>query len=148
MAIQLKRKGGASPTKRTRAPKAKNKLAPRVARTRNGGTMTEAQFFQKLRGALRSAFRWWKPMSMALDNSKRVHKGLNKKLKYEYQCALCTVYYARTSVEIDHIVPCGTLRSFEDVASFIERLTPEDPKAFQVLCKACHLKKTNEERGK
>jgi 5-methylcytosine-specific restriction endonuclease McrA len=138
MAIVLRRRGGV----------VKKKQATRVPRTRNGGTMTEAQYFQKLRSALRSAFRWWTPMKMALDSSKRNSRSLNRKIKFEYQCAICTNWFARTSVEVDHIIPCGSLRGYEDVATFIERLTPEDPKAFQVLCKACHLKKTNEERVK
>ncbi len=86
-------------------------------------------------------------MALALEKAKRPARSLNKKIRFEYQCAICENYYVRTKVEVDHIVPCGSLKSYQDVAIFIERLTPEDVSAFQVLCKECHLKKTNEERS-
>jgi hypothetical protein len=49
-------------------------------------------------------------------------------------------------VQVDHVEPCGSLRNEGEIAGFLERLTPESPKAFQVLCKACHGKKTLAER--
>ena len=35
---------------------------PRIARTRNAGTMTESMFWSMLRSALRQKSRWWKPI--------------------------------------------------------------------------------------
>ena len=120
---------------------------PKIQRTRNGGTMTEAEFFAAIRSALRKRFRGWKPMRQALLNARRPAQN-NKRLKYEYQCAECKGWFAEADVHIDHIVPCGSLRSFEDLPGFAARLTAEDPTAFQVLCKkVCHHKKTQDERS-
>jgi 5-methylcytosine-specific restriction endonuclease McrA len=65
--------------------------------------------------------------------------------KYEYQCASCNKWFKATDVQIDHIVPCGSLRSYNDLPIFVERLFCE-PDGLQVLCKPCHQEKTNEER--
>lgn len=123
-------------------------MAKKAVRTRNAGTLTEAQYFQKLRHALRRAFRWWIPMKLALKAAERKSQSLNRRLKFEYQCAHCKNWFPRKEVEIDHIIPCGTLSSLEDIAMFITKLTPEDPSAYQVLCtKICHYKKTQDERS-
>jgi len=47
--------------------------------------------------------------------------------------------------QVDHIVSCGSLRSFEDLPGFTERLLCE-ASGLQIVCKACHQAKTNEER--
>lgn len=85
-------------------------------------------------------------MKEAKDSARRAYKGKNKRQKWEYQCASCDKWFAGKEVQIDHIIPCGSLRSNEDIVPFIERLTAEDVSAFQVLCKPCHKIKTAEER--
>lgn len=113
-----------------------------VPRTRNLGTMTEVEFFGKIRSALRKAFRFWKPMNVALEAASRPNQSANPRLKKEYQCAKCKNWFARKDVEIDHIEECGSLMSLSDIPIFIERLTKEDVKAYQVLCKHDHKEKT------
>lgn len=66
--------------------------------------------------------------------------------KWEYQCASCRKWYKDKDTQIDHVVPCGSLKRLEDIAGFVERMTPESVDAFQVLCKGCHSTKTQEER--
>ena len=117
-----------------------------MPRTRNGGQWTDAMFYSAIRSALRARFRFWKPATEALALASRPSQSKNKRLKKEYRCAACGKWFPRKDVEIDHVEPCGSLRSLEDVASFIERLTPEDPKAFQIVCKPCHKRKTQAER--
>lgn len=122
------------------------KRVSKVVKTRNAGTMTESQYFSKIRSLLRSGFRYYKPMTIALDNASRPYKGLNKRLKKEYQCAICKEWFPRKDVEIDHLVPCGSLKCYDDIVPFIKNLTQEDPKSYQILCKKDHLVKTLEER--
>lgn len=122
--------------------KTTTKKTTRVPKTRNGGTMTESQYFSKVRSALRNSFRYWKPMQIALEKASRPSQSFNKRLKKEYQCAHCFLWYKRDDVEIDHIEECGSLRCYEDIAPFIQRLTKEDPKSYQILCKPCHRVKT------
>lgn len=120
----------------------------KVARTRNGGTQTESQYWSAIRSALRSKFRYWKPATQALKAAERPSKSTNKRLKYEYKCAKCGKWFKRADVQIDHIIPCGSLRCADDIQAFLERLTPEDSAAFQVLCKKHHSEKTKAERTK
>ena len=123
--------------------KTKRQLVPR---TRNAETLTESQYWGKIRSALRNAFRYWKPMTIAVEEASRKYEGEDKRQKKEYQCNKCKKWFKRKEVNADHIIPCGSLRSYEDIEPFIKALTPEDPNRFQVLCKPCHQKKSNEER--
>ena len=118
---------------------AKPKRKPRVARTRNGGTWTEAFFWGYIRhNCLRRAFRFWKPATQAL---KQARAG-----KDRYLCSGCSHVFTRKQVQIDHRFPCGKLTDFNDLPGFVARLTAEDPWQFQIFCKPCHQAKTNAER--
>jgi len=122
------------------------KIIKRKAATvlsRNGKTMTESQYFSKIRSILRSGFRYWKPMQQALELASRPSQNLNKRIKKEYCCAKCKNWFKRADVEIDHIEECGSLSKYEDIVPFIQRLTPENINAFQILCKPCHKIKTD-----
>lgn len=122
----------------------KKVLNPKVPRTRNASTMTESMFWSMIRSSLRQTSRWWKPIAAAKQAAKRPYKGPNKLQKFEYQCAKCQDWFKDKEVAVDHIVECGELRSSADLAGFVERLFCEE--GFQVLCRACHLSKTLNER--
>ena len=114
----------------------------RAIKNRNGNTMTEAAFYGKLRSVLRRGFMWWIPMQQALTAARRPSQSANKRLKYEYQCAHCKKWFARKDIQIDHIIPCGSLLSLEDLPRFVANLTQEDSASYQVLCKKHHKDKT------
>ncbi len=116
-----------------------------VELTRNAQTMTEAEYFSMILSALRKTTRFWKPCLRALEASKRKSESTNKRLKYEYQCASCSGWFARKYVEIDHIVPCGGINGYDKILSWILLAHVED--GFQVLCKVCHKQKTGVERN-
>lgn len=128
-------------------------MVRKVKRTRNHGTWTEAEFFGRIRSAFRRMSMYWKPAQEAKKASRKVVKG--KRHKFEYQCAECGGWFKTNEVEIDHIVPAGSLKSFDDLNSFAERLFIEDVSGFQVLCKnkkdksgkvihkGCHNRKTS-----
>jgi len=91
------------------------------------------------------------PMKVCLLAARRPSRSKNKRLKWEFQCAHCKHWYPRQGVQIDHKVGAGSLKSFEDLPGFVERLFCEDPKGYQILCKECHkaeTKREREERGK
>lgn len=115
-----------------------------VERTHNAGTLTESQFFSKIRSALRSAFRYWKPMQIALEAASRKSQSKNKRLKKEYQCNNCKQWFPRKEVEIHHIIPCGSLSNYDDIVPFIKRLAAEGAESYAILCKACHKIETEE----
>lgn len=112
-------------------------MGKKVERTRNGGRWTEARYFGFIRSALRSAFQKWPPKHDA---------KLAAKVEYNtYVCAHCDKWYGSSQVQVDHIKPCGSLKSFRDLPEFVENMFCEED-GFQVLCKDCHQAKTNAER--
>ncbi len=58
------------------------------------------------------------------------------------------MWFAEKEIQIDHILPAGSLKDYKDLTRFLKRLTPESEKAYQILCKNCHQIKTNKERKK
>lgn len=114
---------------------------------RNGGTWSEAKFWGAVRSHLRRMFRFnWVPAKQALERAKRKSESDNPRLKWEFFCCECKGWFPRKAVELDHIVPCGSLRGLEDLPGFLSRLLPESADSYQVVCKECHKKKTAAER--
>jgi hypothetical protein len=72
-----------------------------------------------------------------MKNARRKYNGPNKRRKWEYICSECAKWKPAKEIEVDHIVPCGTLKTFEDLSGFAERLFCESD-GLRVLCKACH----------
>ncbi len=118
----------------------------RVHRTRAGGEWTEAAFWGFMRGILREGVRKWPPVvRLALDKVRRKNQSTNKRLKWEFQCYECGHWFPRKEVEVDHIVPCGSLRSWDEFRTFSERLFCETD-GLAIRCKTCHQEKTNQGR--
>jgi hypothetical protein len=116
----------------------------KAVKTHNNNTLTESEYFGKIRSSLRRGFMYWKPMMVALENASRKYTGENKRIKKEYLCAGCGEWFQRKLVQIDHKIPCGSLKNFDDIVPFIQRLTVEDPTLYTILCKdGCHRVKTN-----
>lgn len=134
---------------RLAAPAAKPKpAAPRISRvkrTRNAGTWTEAQFWQRIRSCLRRMSVYWRPARAALIAARVPCRGPNGQ-KWAYLCADCNTLHPRKRVQLDHVIPCGALRTFEHMGEFLSRLLPEDAGAYKVRCLKCHQVKTNAER--
>lgn len=115
----------------------------KVSKHRNGGQWSEARYWGAVRSALRRGFRFWKPITDAKNKARRAVTGKGRQ-KWEYQCNHCSEWFKGNEVEVDHIIPCGSLKEPKDLVPFLERLTTED--GFQVLCKSCHQIKTQEEK--
>jgi 5-methylcytosine-specific restriction endonuclease McrA len=116
---------------------------PRVPRTRGNNTMTEAGFWSFIRSGLRSKSQRWPPKYAAKAAAKKSVTG--KRHRFEYQCAKCTKWFKDKEVEVNHIIPCGTLKSFDDLPVFVERLFCEQ-EHLEVICKPCHKLETAEQR--
>ena len=113
---------------------------------RNAGTMTESAFWSFIRAALRQKSRFWKPILVVKIKSRRTYSGPNKRQKFEYQCNRCKKWFAEKDVNVDHVIPAGSLKSAQDLPAFVERLFCEES-GLQVLCEKCHTIKTNQENG-
>jgi len=117
----------------------------KTLKTRNAGSMTESAFWSFIRSALRQKSRWWKPITQCKMKARRTYKGPNKRQKFEYQCKECNNWFPDKKINVDHIVPAGTLRCANDLPGFVDRLFCEIDN-LQVLCSTCHDKKTKLEK--
>ena len=115
-------------------------------KTRNSGTMTESAFWSFIRSGLRQKSRWWKPISECKAKAKRLYKGPLKRQKFEYQCNHCKGWFPDKKINVDHVIPAGTLTCAQDLPGFVERLFCEVDN-LQVLCETCHDVKTKKERN-
>lgn len=115
----------------------KKQRKERVPKTRNNGKWTEAQFFSWLRSTLRRASMRWSPISEVKKKAKVPYIGPNKRRKVSFVCSICKQPYDSKQVDVHHIEPAGSLRSFEDLAGFCERLFVEEHKLI-LLCEKCH----------
>lgn len=116
-------------------------MGKRVERTRASGTWTEARYFGFIRNALRSAFQKYPVKHHAKKNAYTLTDNGGR-----YRCATCSELFKGTEVHVDHIEPCGSLKTYEDLPGFVERMFCE-VEGFQILCKPCHQLKTNRERA-
>lgn len=100
-----------------------------------------------MRSKMRSAFTRWPPKYEVLEEARRKYTGSNPRQKYEFQCSVCKKWHKQTDVEVDHIEPCGSLKSFEDLPGFVERMFC-GKEGLRVVCSPCHKAITKEARAK
>jgi len=120
--------------------------------------MTDAAFFGKIRSMLRKEWRNSKPYKDATKQARRPYAGGGRR-KFVIECSQCSDTYflneriqvdsAKKGVtkevlayQIDHKIDAGTLKTFDDISGFAERLFCP-PEGLQVLCYHCHYKKTH-----
>ena len=109
---------------------------------------TTSKFFSFIRSAIRNKFTRWPPKYEVLNAAKScVPKDRGGRQKFEYKCSICEGKFAQKNVEVDHIIPCGSLKSFEDLSGFAERMFCS-AEHLRVVCKPCHKKVTAAERAK
>lgn len=130
----------------------KKVVKPRVPRTRNDNTMTEAQFWGWIRSQLRRMSMRWRPIYGILKDNRRAVTPEDKakwgnRIRWVFQCSICRKWFPQKQIEVDHIIPCGSLRSYSDVGVFLERLLCERS-GLRLACGECHSKVTEEQRGK
>lgn len=118
-----------------------------VPKTRAGERWTEAKYFGFIRSGLRRMSMRWPVKHDVMEAARRAKpKSKAGRHRFEYKCAGCKKWFKGADVAVDHITPAGTLKSFDDLPGFVERLFCEADN-LQVLCNTCHDKKTKEERA-
>lgn len=131
--------------KKKPAKKAKRKGTPRTPPFGPYPEWTTSRFYGFLRSALRSAYNKYPVKWAVLKEAQRPYQGPDKRAKWEYQCAECGAWKKAKEVSVDHVIPAGSLNSFEDLPGFAERLFC-GPEGLQCLCTECHKIKTQQER--
>lgn len=112
----------------------------------NNGEWTLARFNSFITSILRSGSRRWGPKYSTLAAAKQ-GKQVNSatgRIAEHYRCNVCKGLFPAKLVQVDHIIPMGQGRSWDD---FINELYCEADN-LQVLCKTCHAEKTKLERKK
>lgn len=117
----------------------------RKAKKETNKQWSESKFWQFIRSALRRAWMRFPKRYEALQKARREYKGENKRQKYEYQCNVCKEWFKATDVQVDHKIPAGSLKGYEDLPGFVERLFCNE---LQIICKPDHKIKTAKERRK
>ncbi len=87
------------------------------------------------------------PKVAAKMKARRPYNGSNKQQKGEYFYVSCEGWFPDKEVEMNHIIEAGSLRSFDDLPLFVERLFCNE-EGFECLCKPCHKAHTQEQREK
>lgn len=123
---------------------------PRVARTRNDGTMTEQAYWGWLRSGLRRMSMKWRPIYGTLNDHRRVANAEDKRkwgnrITFVFQCFECKEYKPRKIINVDHEPPAGSLTCGDDLKGFCERLFVERGVNLRPMCKPCHDRKTKED---
>lgn len=101
---------------------------------------------------LRNISRMWPQKQIALDRSKiRVaigkFKNGNTEYRTKFKCAGCEDIFDRDEVQVDHIEPMIDPKvGFVDWNNIIDRLFC-DSNGLQVLCRCCHISKSNVENS-
>jgi 5-methylcytosine-specific restriction endonuclease McrA len=114
-----------------------------IKKTRCGNTLTEAQFTTFVKNQLRGATWKWKPVSDVLKAARQVRGW--------YLCAGCKHCVPaskdkKKNVFVDHVEPIvDPIKGFTTWDDFVNRLFCESDN-LQLLCRACHDKKSAEER--
>lgn len=127
--------------KEKKAKKAVTVRKYKVIKTRGGGTMSESAFWSFIRSALRQKSRFWAPITQTKLAARRPYTGSNKRQKFEYLCNECKQWFPEKLINVDHIIPAGSLNTGTDLPGFVERLFCESIH-LQVLCETCHNVKT------
>ena len=87
-------------------------MGRRVERTRAGGTWTESRYFGFIRSLLRRGFTSY-PVKYQVK--KAASRPIEGKRSLEYQCNVCKGWFSNKEVEVDHIKPAGSLKTYEDL---------------------------------
>ena len=128
-------------------------MAKRVAapKTRNAGTMTDAAFRSWVRSQLRRMSLRWRPISEKRGEGQRPANDADKKrwgklIRVVNTCEGCGAWVPKSRLEIDHIVPCGSITDIErDLGPFVMRMLCEKD-GLRRLCPTCHQAVTNASR--
>ena len=114
----------------------------------NGGQWTPARFNGFVTSTLRAGARRWQPKYSTL-NAAKTEKKINVKtgrLAQHFRCSCCGEEFTAKDVEVDHRKPVVDPKvGFQSWDVFVDRLFCEADN-LQVLCKPCHLIKSNQEK--
>lgn len=110
----------------------------------NGIWKSKSAFFSYIRGQLRRAWTHYPIAKKFKDKACRPNRRRGR-AKFVGECASCNATMAKSHLQIDHIIPAGSITSWETSGDFLRGLfTTSDN--MRLLCKKCHNMVTQMER--
>lgn len=113
----------------------------------------ESQFLVWLRGQLRQIWSDYpvrvtfkEEQCVAVTEEMREKYGLHRQTKKAAQCVHCKNWFAKSKLEVDHIVQAGSMTKMEDVERYLMEGLLCSPLNMQLTCKPCHKIKSYAER--
>lgn len=99
-------------------------------------------FYTYLRGCLRRAWNH-SPIKLTVLNKRRKQiKNPNPKGKkstvWGAECSMCHNDFVIKDIQVDHIIPAGSLQNKEDIPGFVERLLFVREEDLRLVCKGCN----------
>ena len=114
---------------------------------------TQSKFMSWVRGGIRMGL--WKKHPVKLEFLKRNTVMIDNtnprsmkrfpKVK-AFKCALCGGTFGASQIEVDHIAGNSSLKTMDDVRSFIESMILVTFDDLQIVCHDCHDIKTHSEK--
>jgi hypothetical protein len=114
---------------------------------------TESAFMSWVRGGIRSGL--WKKHPVKLEFLKQntelmVNTNTRSMKRFPMvaaaRCVICKELHSKSIIEVDHKIGNSSLRSMDDVRSFIESMIMVSFDDLQLVCKSCHKIKTHAEK--
>ena len=93
-------------------------------------------FFTWLRGCLR---RCWNksPLKIEVLKNKRIRMDNGKgRIVWGAVCSMCGGSFPQNQIQVDHVVPAGSLQDVSDIEGFVTRLLMSDD--LRLVCKGCN----------
>lgn len=127
-----------------KVPKKTRKVKKIIEKPFADGSMSSSAFFGFIRSALRQKSRFFKSINNCRLNNRIPYIGPNKRRKWTYICQECGGHFDSKEVAVHHIIPAGTLTTFEDLPLFVKNLFCNSDK-LKLVCnvskngkKSCH----------
>lgn len=124
-----------------------NKAAENIEPWLHEGSIwkTQAAYFAWVRGQIRRGLWSRNPIKNYIKRQARKPAPKGSRAKFVITCEFCRKDHAQTKIEVDHIIPAGSLKNWEDIGPFMQRmLNPSG--GYRLLCKPCHKTHTYAEK--
>jgi len=106
---------------------------------------TKAAYFSWVRGQIRRGLWSRNPIKNYIKRQAAKPAPRGSRAKKVITCEFCNKDYAQSKIEVDHIIPAGSLKDWEDVGLFMERML-HPAGGYRLLCKPCHKTHTYAEK--
>lgn len=106
---------------------------------------TRSSYMSFIRGGIRRGLWNKNPVKLYFlqNNRKRIKNPIKENRKrfpevWGAQCDICRQDYAIKYIEVDHIGSYASLKTLDDIESFIKDIVMITPDQLRLLCKDCH----------